>query len=81
MRLFVDIHRVEPGNAVDEVTASHRRAIEGLDDIRFLRCWTDVEAQAVVFLVEADDRSRLEATHVTPGRPARSEIIEVREER
>ncbi len=55
MPLFMDVHEIAGGVAVDDVANAHLADLQAQDahDVRYLRYWVDEEAGRIFCLVEA----------------------------
>jgi hypothetical protein len=53
--LFMDVHEIAGGVAVDDVANAHLADLQAQDahDVRYLRYWVDEEAGRIFCLVEA----------------------------
>jgi hypothetical protein len=53
--LFMDVHEIDGGVAIDDVAKAHLADLQTQDahDVRYLRYWVDEEAGRVFCLVEA----------------------------
>lgn len=55
MPLFMDVHEIAGGVAVDDVANAHLADLQAQDahDVRYLRYWVDEEAGRIFCLVQA----------------------------
>lgn len=65
MPLYMDIHRLEGGVAMDDVVKAHRADLQIQDDydVRYLRYWVDESAGTIFCLVEAPSPAAASAVH------------------
>ena len=65
MPLFMDIHTVEGGVALDDVAAAHAAdlATQGDFGVNYLRYWVDGPAGKIFCLVDAPDADAAHAVH------------------
>ncbi|RNL79482.1 DUF4242 domain-containing protein [Nocardioides marmorisolisilvae] len=65
MPLFMDVHTLEGGVAIDDVAKAHQAdlATQGDHDVQYLRYWVD-EGQGKIFcLVDAPDAEAANTVH------------------
>ena len=65
MPLFLDIHEIDGGVAMDAVAQAHVSDLQTQDahDVRYLRYWVDEDAGRIFCLVEAPSAAAAEAVH------------------
>ena len=65
MPLFMDVHTVEGGVALDDVAAAHAAdlATQGEFGVNYLRYWVDGEAGKIFCLVDAPDAETASEVH------------------
>ena len=65
MPLFMDVHTVEGGVALDDVAAAHAAdlATQGEFGVNYLRYWVDGEAGKIFCLVDAPDAESAATVH------------------
>ena len=65
MPLFMDVHEIAGGVAVDDVANAHLADLQAQDahDVRYLRYWVDEEAGKIFCLVEAPDAQAAHTVH------------------
>lgn len=65
MPLFMDVHDVPGGVAMDDVAKAHIADLEAQDefDVRYLRYWVDESAGRIFCLVEAPSGDAAAAVH------------------
>ncbi len=81
MPLFMDIHHIVDGVAMDDVAKAHQAdlAHQGTHDVSYLRYWVD-EARGQIFcLVEAPDADAAATVHREAHGLVADEIFEVQE--
>lgn len=81
MPLYLDVHTIEDGVALEDVAKAHRAdlAIEHEHDVRYLRYWVD-EAEGKVFcLVEAPSAGAASTVHRQAHGLVADHLFEVRE--
>jgi Protein of unknown function (DUF4242) len=63
--LFMDVHDVPGGVAMDDVAKAHIADLEAQDefDVRYLRYWVDESAGRIFCLVEAPSADAAAAVH------------------
>jgi hypothetical protein len=63
--LFMDVHEIAGGVAVDDVAKAHLADLQAQDahDVRYLRYWVDEEAGRIFCLVEAPTAEAAESVH------------------
>jgi Protein of unknown function (DUF4242) len=81
MPLFLDVHRVEPGVAMDDVAKAHQAdlAAQGPYDVSYLRYWVDEDQGRIFCLAEAPDAVALTTVHRLAHGLLADEIYQVRE--
>ncbi len=81
MPLYMDVHNIEGGVAVDDVIEAHKKDLETQEahGVKYLRYWVD-ESQGKVFcLVEAPNAEAAHTVHREAHGLVADEIYEVRE--
>jgi hypothetical protein len=81
MPLYMDIHSIEGGVAVDDVVKAHMADLQtqGKYDVSYLRYWVD-EARGKIFcLAEAPSAEAAEAVHREAHGLVAGEIYQVQE--
>ena len=81
MPIYMDVHNVDGGVAVDDVTKAHEADLQaqGRHDVNYLRYWVD-ETQGKIFcLVEAPSAEAAAAVHREAHGLVADEIYEVHE--
>lgn len=65
MPLFMDVHTITGGVAVDDVAKAHMADLQtqGSHDVRYLRYWVDEQQGKVFCLVEAPSADAAAAVH------------------
>lgn len=65
MPLFMDVHEIEGGVAMDDVAKAHLADLQtqGAHDVRYLRYWVDEQTGRVFCLVEAPSAEAAAAVH------------------
>jgi Protein of unknown function (DUF4242) len=65
MALFMDVHNIAGGVAVDDVIGAHKKDLEmqGKYGVNYLRFWVDESAGKIFCLVEADSAEDAHAVH------------------
>jgi Protein of unknown function (DUF4242) len=65
MALFMDVHNIDGGVAVDDVAKAHLADLEkqGAYDVRYLRYWVSEDQGKVFCLVEAPSASAASDVH------------------
>jgi hypothetical protein len=65
MPLFMDVHDVPGGVAIEDVTKAHLADLQTQDeyDVRYLRYWIDEKAGRIFCLVEAPSADAAAAVH------------------
>lgn len=65
MPLFMDLHEIDGGVAMDDVAKAHLADLETQDahDVRYLRYWVDEQAGRVFCLVEAPSAEAAAEVH------------------
>jgi Nickel responsive protein SCO4226-like len=63
--LYMDIHHLDGGVALDDVVKAHRADLQIQDDydVRYLRYWVDESAGTILCLVEAPSPAAASAVH------------------
>ncbi len=81
-RLFLDIHRLGPGNVTAEAVAeAHRKdlAVQAAHGVNFVQYWVDEAEGIVMCLSEAPDAEAVRATHAEAHGLLPDRILEVTE--
>lgn len=81
MPLFMDVHSIDGGVGIDDVTGAHAAdlAAQGAHDVQYLRYWVD-EAQGKIFcLVDAPDAEAANTVHREAHGLVAQEIYAVKE--
>jgi hypothetical protein len=81
--LFMDVHHIEGGVAMDDVTQAHLADLrtQGAHDVQYLKYWVD-EAQGQIFcLVEAPSAEAAAAVHQKAHGLVADQIFPVQEGR
>ena len=65
MPLFMDVHEIAGGVAMDDVAQAHLADLQtqGAHDVRYLRYWVDEPAGRVFCLVEAPSANAVAEVH------------------
>jgi len=65
MPLFMDVHEIEDGVAMDDVAKAHLADLQAqaAHDVRYLRYWVDEDKGRVFCLVEAPSAEAANAVH------------------
>jgi hypothetical protein len=65
MPLFMDVHTIDGGVSVDDVTKAHEADLQtqGAHDVRYLRYWVDEQQGKVFCLVEAPSADAAATVH------------------
>ena len=65
MPLFMDVHEIDGGVAMDEVAKAHLADLQAqtAHDVRYLRYWVDEDHGRVFCLVEAPSAEAANAVH------------------
>ena len=81
MPLFMDIHHIDGGVSIDDVTTAHQAdlATQGEHDVQYLRYWVD-EAEGKIFcLVDAPDAEAANTVHRHAHGLVADQIFQVQE--
>jgi hypothetical protein len=81
MPLFMDVHTIDGGVSIDDVTGAHQAdlATQGGHDVQYLRYWVD-ESQGKIFcLVDAPDADAANTVHREAHGLVAEEIYRVQE--
>ena len=81
MPLFMDVHHIESGAALDDVAKAHQAdlAAQGAHDVDYQKYWVD-EGQGLIFcLVEAPDAEAAATVHREAHGLVADEIYQVQE--
>ena len=81
MPLFMDVHEIEGGVAMDDVAKAHLADLQAqaVHDVRYLRYWVDEDHGRVFCLVEAPSADAAAAVHRQAHGMVASHIYEVQE--
>ena len=81
MPLFMDVHTVDGGVALDDVAAAHAAdlATQGDFGVNYLRYWVDGPAGKIFCLVDAPDAETAHAVHAKAHGLVADEIYAVSE--
>ena len=81
MPLFMDVHTIDGGVSINDVTGAHQAdlATQGGHDVQYLRYWVD-ESQGKIFcLVDAPDADAANTVHREAHGLVAEEIYRVQE--
>ena len=81
MPLYMDVHSIDGGVAVDDVAQAHLADLQkqGEYDVRYLRYWVDEKQGKVFCLVEAPSARAAETVHREAHGLLADEIFQVQE--
>ena len=81
MPLFMDVHHLGDGVAMDDVAKAHQAdlATQAGHDVRYLRYWVDEAAGQIFCLVEAPDAGAANLVHREAHGLVADEIYQVQE--
>jgi hypothetical protein len=81
MPLFMDVHTIEDGVAVDDVAQAHMADLQtqGKYDVRYLRYWVNEPAGKVFCLVEAPSADAASTVHREAHGLVADDVFEVQE--
>jgi hypothetical protein len=81
MPLYMDIHSIEGGVAVDDVVKAHMADLQtqGKYDVSYLRYWVDEARGRIFCLAEAPSAEAAEAVHREAHGLVAGEIYQVQE--
>lgn len=81
MPLYMDVHSIDGGVAVDDVAKAHLADLQtqGEYDVRYLRYWVDEKQGRVFCLVEAPSAQAAETVHREAHGLVADEIFQVQE--
>ena len=81
MPLFMDVHTIGGGVAVDDVAKAHEADLQTQDkhDVRYLKYWVNEEHGKVFCLVEAPNKEAADRVHREAHGLVADEITEVKE--
>ena len=81
MPLFMDIHTIAGGVALDDVAKAHQAdlATQGAHGVDYLRYWVDEEKGQIFCLVDAPDAQTANTVHREAHGLVAESIYEVRE--
>ena len=81
MPLFMDIHKIDEGVAIDDVAKAHMADLETQEryGVKYLRYWVDEGAGRIFCLVEAPDAETAHTVHREAHGLVADEIYTVQE--
>jgi hypothetical protein len=81
MPLFMDVHTIEDGVAVDDVAQAHMADLQtqGKYDVRYLRYWVNEPEGKVFCLVEAPSADAASTVHREAHGLVADDVFEVQE--
>lgn len=81
MPLFMDIHNIDGGVAVEEVAKAHMADLQtqGRYDVKYLRYWVDEQQGKVFCLVEAPSADAAGAVHREAHGLVADDVFQVQE--
>jgi hypothetical protein len=81
MPLYMDVHTIEGGVAVDDVAATHKADLQtqAAHDVNYLRYWVNESAGKVFCLVEAPSAGAATAVHRQAHGLVADSVFEVKE--
>ena len=81
MPLYMDVHRLDGGVAVDDVAKAHMADLQTQDkyDVDYQRYWVDEKQGAIFCLVEAPSADAASTVHREAHGLVADEIFEVKE--
>ncbi len=81
MPLFMDVHTIEDGVAVDDVAKAHMADLQpqGKYDVRYLRYWVNEPEGKVFCLVEAPSADAASTVHREAHGLVADDVFEVQE--
>lgn len=81
MPLYMDVHTIDGGVAVDDVVKAHKADLQtqGRYDVCYLRYWVDEKQGKVFCLVEAPSAQAAETVHREAHGLVAQEIFQVQE--
>jgi hypothetical protein len=81
MPLFMDIHHIDGGVSVDDVTKAHQAdlATQGDHDVQYLRYWVDESKGTIFCLVDAPSTEAAHVVHREAHGLVADEIYTVKE--
>lgn len=81
MPLYMDVHTIDGGVAVDDVTKAHAADLQtqGQHDVRYLRYWVNEKEGKVFCLVEAPDAEAANSVHREAHGLVAQDIFQVQE--
>ena len=81
MPLFLDVHTMDGGVAIDDVAKAHMADLQtqGDHNVNYLRYWVDEGAGKIFCLVEAPDAEAAHTVHREAHGLVADEIYEVKE--
>jgi hypothetical protein len=81
MPLFMDVHTIEDGVAVDDVAKAHMADLQtqGKYDVRYLRYWVNEPEGKVFCLVEAPSEDAASTVHREAHGLVADDVFEVQE--
>jgi Protein of unknown function (DUF4242) len=81
MPLFMDVHSIDGGVALDDVTKAHQADLQtqGPYDVRYLRYWVDEKQGKVFCLVEAPSAEAASIVHREAHGLVADDVFQVQE--
>ena len=81
MPLFMDVHEIDGGVAMDEVAKAHLADLQAqaAHDVRYLRYWVDEDHGRVFCMVEAPSAEAANAVHTEAHSLVADRIYQIRE--
>jgi hypothetical protein len=81
MPLFMDVHEIDGGVAMDDVAKAHLADLQAqaIHDVRYLRYWVDEDHGRVFCLVEAPSAEAANAVHAAAHGLVADHIYRVQE--
>ncbi len=81
MPLYMDVHTVDGGVAVDDVAKAHEADLQtqGKHDVRYLRYWVDEKQGKIFCLVEAPSADAASAVHREAHGLVADDVFQVQE--
>jgi hypothetical protein len=81
MSLFMDVHTIDGGVSIGDVTEAHQADLETQEpyDVRYLRYWVDEGRGKIFCLVEAPSADAADAVHRKAHGLVADDLFEVQE--
>jgi hypothetical protein len=81
MPLYMDIHNIDGGVSIDDVTQAHAADLKAQDghDVRYLRYWVNEDEGKIFCLVEAPSASEASIVHREAHGLVADSVFEVQE--